>query len=153
MIIVDRDSCSMNRSVLGGAATARWITLAALVAACTSVSPPAPSRVAMDSSFALRLGETAQVGDSGPKLTFLDVLEESRCPEDAVCVWAGNARIQLRVTTGSGSPLLELNTPQQPSVARHGDYEISLVSLTGPGKAGGPRSSIDYVATLRVAAK
>lgn len=144
----------MNRSALGGAASALCMACATVIlASCSSVPAPTRSQVALDSSFQLKLGETVQVGDSGPRLTFLVVAEESRCPDDAVCVWAGNARIQLRVATGSGSPILELNTPQQPGVARHGGYEISLVSLTGPGKAGAPRSSIDYVATLRVATK
>jgi len=34
--------------------------------------------------------------DQNKKLTFLDVISDSRCPIDAECVWAGEATIALR---------------------------------------------------------
>jgi hypothetical protein len=42
------------------------------------------------------LGETAQLGDVSVK--FNEVLEDSRCPKDVTCIWAGRARVQLEVT-------------------------------------------------------
>lgn len=33
----------------------------------------------------------------GVKITFLEVLEDSRCPKDVDCVWAGQAKINIRI--------------------------------------------------------
>jgi len=41
------------------------------------------------------LGETAKIGDATVK--FVQVLEDSRCPLDVTCIWAGRARVQLEV--------------------------------------------------------
>ncbi|MDC7995093.1 hypothetical protein [Altibacter sp. HG106] len=44
------------------------------------------------------LGNTTTI--QGISLTFLEVLEDSRCPEDVTCVWAGRARVLVRVQEG-----------------------------------------------------
>ncbi len=41
------------------------------------------------------MGETVVV--QGVSLSFVEVLEDSRCPEDVTCVWAGRARIAVTV--------------------------------------------------------
>ena len=46
--------------------------------------------------FKVSLGETLTVGDID--LKFVEVLEDSRCPKDAVCVWAGQARVHVTVS-------------------------------------------------------
>ena len=38
----------------------------------------------------------------GIKITPLEVLEDSRCPEDVQCVWAGQVRVRARVLRGLG---------------------------------------------------
>jgi len=42
------------------------------------------------------LGETVDLGDVS--ITFEKVVEDSRCPEGVQCVWAGNAKIQVKVS-------------------------------------------------------
>lgn len=42
------------------------------------------------------LGETVVLGDVS--ITFEKVVEDSRCPEGVQCVWAGNAKIQVKVS-------------------------------------------------------
>jgi hypothetical protein len=43
----------------------------------------------------LRLGQTETVGPV--RVTPLAVLEDSRCPKDVQCIWAGRVRIAARV--------------------------------------------------------
>lgn len=46
------------------------------------------------------LGKTITV--DGLNITFNKVLEDSRCPEDVTCIWAGRAKVQVTVTKNSG---------------------------------------------------
>jgi hypothetical protein len=116
-------------------------------------SPDVSAALAQD--FQLRPGETVELQGRGVRLTFVKVLEDSRCPIDAVCVWAGNATIQLHVR-GHGEDDLELNTlgdtPTRPSSADFEGYRIRLVSLVNPNRASAERApeSSDYLATFRV---
>ncbi|MET0239635.1 MAG: hypothetical protein ABW184_07025 [Sphingobium sp.] len=60
-----------------------------LLGGCTTVSPTGrPDNV--------RIGQVAHVG--GLRVTPESVIEDSRCPMNARCVWAG--RVRLRVTVG-----------------------------------------------------
>src|SRR5687767_9003680 len=48
-------------------------------------------------------------------IKFLAVLEDSRCPVRATCVWAGNAKIRISVKKGKSAPrIAELNTLTEP---------------------------------------
>jgi hypothetical protein len=68
-----------------------------------------------------RIGETVAVG--GPKVTPLTVLEDSRCPMNARCVWAGQVRVRVQVHVGSGSQAMEL-TQGQPAPVADGTLEL-----------------------------
>lgn len=50
-------------------------------------------------SFVLLQGQTANWVDQQLKLKFENVLEDSRCPKDAQCVWAGQVRLSVSVYT------------------------------------------------------
>ena len=47
------------------------------------------------------LGETVVLGDVS--ITFEKVIEDSRCPEGVQCVWAGNAKILVKVSHDGGT--------------------------------------------------
>lgn len=48
--------------------------------------------------FELQIGQPAMV--EGLIITFLSISEDSRCPEGANCIWAGRAKVVLRVEKG-----------------------------------------------------
>ena len=48
----------------------------------------------------LPLGDTLKV--NGVMLTFYEVIEDSRCPTDATCIWAGQAKVRVRVQAKGG---------------------------------------------------
>jgi hypothetical protein len=81
--------------------------IAAALALAGCVTP----RVNDDGSSEARLGQRVDLG--GPRVTVLRVLEDSRCPMEARCVWAGQVRAEVRIELGSGTTVRELvsNTP------------------------------------------
>jgi hypothetical protein len=82
---------------------------------------------------------------------FVELVEDSRCPTDTNCVWAGNARIKVRVTKNGESEEITLDTngPKQYATTADG-HSIKLVGLTPV-----PRSNIrinrnGYVAMFEI---
>ena len=65
----------------------------------------------------------------GLKIAFVELVEDSRCPEDAQCVWAGNAKIKIRVTKKGKSEILELNTMPNGDAPSFAGYRFSLTDL------------------------
>jgi hypothetical protein len=92
---------------------------AALLSACVTVPP-----VNEDGSTEVRLGQRVNLG--GPKVTPLRVLEDSRCPMEARCVWAGRVRLEVRIELGSGTTVRELASDKPLPVA-DGQLELSGV--------------------------
>jgi hypothetical protein len=65
-------------------------------------------------------------------------VEDSRCPADANCVWAGNAKVTIKVTNQRGrSQTFDLNTNVDAKAVKFGGYEIALGEVTPH-----PRSNI-----------
>jgi len=96
----------------------------------------------------VQVGKTATESHSKIRVEFVELIEDSRCPTDTNCVWAGNAKIKIRVTKGGKSQMIELNS----GVANKGNsfavYEFKIVGLTPE-----PRSNIrinrnGYVAVI-----
>lgn len=111
---------------------------AALLAGCVTV----PTNE--DGSVTARLGQTVNLG--GPRVTPLQVLEDSRCPMEARCVWAGRVRLSVRVTTGAGTSVRELASDQPIQVA---DGQLELVSVMPPRSTQHPIKPGDYRFSLR----
>jgi hypothetical protein len=82
--------------------------------------------VKLGEEFVLRLGERVTLRGTDLTLEFQDVTEDSRCPDGAVCVWAGNGRIQLGVNQST----VKLNTTLEPKQFIFGIYAIRLNSLS-----------------------
>lgn len=96
-------------------------TLAAplALAACTT-TPPAPD------DGIVRAGLNERVYVDGPWVTPLAVIEDSRCPMNARCIWAGRVRLSVRIDLGSRSETREIATDQPIRVA---DGELALVEV------------------------
>jgi hypothetical protein len=79
---------------------------------------------------------------------FVELVEDSRCPADTNCVWAGNAKIKVRVRANGRSHDLTFDTNGRNQTAVAEGYQLKLVRLTPE-----PRSNIrinrnGYVATI-----
>lgn len=77
-----------------------------LVSAALMLSACVSYKVHDDGTSRARLGQTVQV--SGVNVTPLEVLEDSRCPANVQCVWAGRLRLKARVEAIGASSEHEL---------------------------------------------
>jgi len=120
-------------------------TLAA--AACNGVTDVQP-----DQPFQLKVGQGAVVPDSSLALRFEAVPQDSRCPVDVQCIWAGDGvvRLSLRFSANSSSADLHTNKGAGPGSVRAGAWTIELLSLTPAPHAGQPIPASEYTATLQV---
>jgi hypothetical protein len=127
-------------------ATVLVTTLALLQAACRTDSGTAP----VNADFTLRDGQQLAVAESGMRIRLLGVPSDSRCAVDVVCVWSGNAVVELEVRAGNVTDTLALNTHVGAREGIVGEYLIRLVSLA-PDPVSGTQPDPDaYRATLRV---
>lgn len=98
----------------------------------------------------VQINKEKRVAKGKVSIRFVELIEDSRCPADTNCVWAGNAKIKVRVS-GFGRTqdlTMDTNGPHQGASAE--GYSIKLVSLTPA-----PRSNVrinrnGYVATFEV---
>jgi hypothetical protein len=62
----------------------------------------------------LRVGDTRPVPGTTLSVTFVRVVNDSRCPRGVTCLWAGDASVELRVTPADGpSATVQLHVNQQ----------------------------------------
>lgn len=75
--------------------------------------------------FNLKLGEEVQIGRERISVKFVDVLEDSRCPSNVTCVWAGNGKVQIQLDQDN----IQLNTYLEPHEVSVENVNIQLLGL------------------------
>jgi len=99
-------------------------------------------------AFEMKIGESFAINDL--KLTFRSVEADSRCPIDAVCVWAGDGEVALKIEQGSQAAVASLHTMLDPKKTVWNGYTISLVTLTPVRQASKAVDPKDYRAEILV---
>lgn len=125
---------------------------------CMMPSQPTPAggvsptiQVQTDRQFDLMAYQEAVVEGTSLRIRFNTVSNESRCPSDVQCVWAGNAIVILSLTSsGNQSGSATLNTTLDPKFTDYAGYRIALVGLKPYPRSGSKIPTADYVATLEV---
>lgn len=75
------------------------------------------------------LSKTSKTGKI--KITFVRIEEDSRCPEDTTCVWAGNAKVKIKLAKGKkAARTFHLNSTLDPKVITFEGYDIAFVDLS-----------------------
>lgn len=101
--------------------------------------------------FRLRARQQVTVKAESLRIRFVEVREDSRCPADVKCVWAGNAAVRLDVSIrGRGSKSLTLNTTGNSPPFDYRGYKIRLVELSPYPRSNRKIAAGDYVVTLLV---
>ncbi len=118
--------------------------------------PPTPTPMPMPNVHRVEigLGGSVQLPVQGIGISFDEVVEDSRCPANVVCVWAGEAVIELTVTKADISAAVRLSLRPgrvasfQPSSE---DISMRLISLEPyPGsdddnEGGGPAAVLEVM--------
>ena len=73
---------------------------------------------------AVAINQTADLGD-GLRVRALEVLEDSRCPQNARCVWAGRLRVRVAIE-GAGEREVILDEPA--TQTPHGAFALVAAS-------------------------
>jgi hypothetical protein len=129
--------------------------IAALVG-CSTPGEPTPAQtnaatVAIGDTFSLRAGETAQVAGTQVQVAFRRVENDSRCPQDVTCVWAGDALVHLEVAVARTAWLpVMLHTTLEPRRAAQFGYNVELVGLSPQPTSSQAIPAAGYTASLRV---
>ena len=98
-------------------------------AGCATI-PPSKS-----DGINVAFGQTAYV--DGPKIRPIRLIEDSRCPMNARCVWAGRVRILVAWVRSDGEREVELTLGEPVSV---GDGQLTLTAVTPSKMAGEGRA-------------
>lgn len=109
--------------------------------------------VRLGHEFKLTHGQQVSLKGTKLRLTFMNVKDDSRCPKDVTCVWAGNAAVRLWLTNGRGGKAVTLNTAKSPTLsdeAQYHGYKIKLVDLNPYPRSSHKIAQSDYTATLLV---
>lgn len=85
----------------------------------------------------IQLGQTLQftVNGKSVEVTFVSIIEDSRCPKNVVCIWEGLAKLQFKVSIPSVNlvktvePILRAGHPHLGQVMI-GDVGLDLVGLS-----------------------
>jgi hypothetical protein len=110
---------SLAMTVLGGGACLLGINQA-------SAESPKPVQKGLAVGQSLRF-------DDGLKLTFVGVRHDSRCPQGAFCITAGDAEVLLLAYVGKRpAKVIRVHTELEPQVV--------VLSALPPGKVGIPKS-------------
>ena len=105
----------------------------------------------LSQDFTLNVGERKRIGTEGLSVKFNGVMEDSRCPIGAVCVWQGNGAISLEFQKSGMSPLTAiLHTTLNPKDTTYAGYEIRFKRLSPYPKLGIQILPSEYKATLNI---
>src|SRR5687767_3849024 len=85
------------------------VCAALLLAAACSHAPTTPS-APIGTPFRVGVGQSVRLESAGIELGLDRVLDDSRCPADALCVWPGTARIQAWLRVNGSRRDIELKT-------------------------------------------
>jgi hypothetical protein len=128
-----------------------WVRVGALSVLLSCCSSPTVPSVEPYGEFLLEVGNAAQVSGTGLRVQFERVLSDSRCPEGALCIRAGDAEVAVTVTRqGRSKEVLSLRTVGADSRALLGDWALSLTKLEPYPESGRSIPPRDYRATFRV---
>ena len=119
-----------------------------------SAASAGPAKVPIDKEFSLGIGQTASIEGEKLVIKFKAVLEDSRCPVNVLCAWAGNAKVEFGILDIDGqNKTVILNTEDEPNATTLKGLKLTLISLNPPRIDGVSISPGEYTVMLHVERK
>jgi len=117
------------------------------LAGCNAAPAKESQAVELGADVTLVPGATASLKTGQMSVRFVAVTEDSRCPRDTTCVWAGEVKVQLEIQVSQIASQVEI-LEGGGTVA--GAYRITLVRVDPP-RANAARIALqEYRATLKI---
>lgn len=128
------------------------VIVAAFSAACsgpgmTGTEGGRTLSVALGQRFEVAVGQTARIEGTDLVVRFARVVEDSRCPIDIECVWAGDGAVLVEIDAGAETAEYVVHTTLEPRILEIDGFRIRL-----DGLAPEPRSDAQIPAGAYVAA-
>jgi hypothetical protein len=124
------------------------LLLIVALAACRSAGSAAPHAAELNQSIQLAPGEQAAFGLQRLNVEFVRVVEDSRCPSDATCVWAGEVKVQLSTRLDTAEAVRhEIVAGQHATV---GDLRVVVVQVQPERLSTREIAPEEYKVTVRV---
>ena len=143
------DFCEVSESMLRHCRALLWSLSLCWLAACGSpASDVTPPSLALDSEGTLAAGATAAVTGTDLQVTFVGVGEDSRCPTDVSCVWAGEITVRLAARIGSAEPVTRDVLEGRSAVIE--PYRLTVTSVRPEPVSSKKLEPADYRITLIV---
>ena len=131
------------------AVAAAVLSVAACSSSQTTVTEPVVYSLAEAAdSVQIRVGATISV--EGTLISFTSLVSDSRCPMDAICVWQGDAAVQISAQKGADTQLMQLHTTLEPRNSTAHGYSIALLSVNPYPSASTPSRPDSYSVWLRI---
>lgn len=112
----------------------------------TTDSLPLPEFQDMGMTTTLGVGEKKEF--SGGSLVFTSVEQDSRCPQDVQCIWAGEVAVVLLVSWGRESGTVSLKT--NGAVVVLGSYRFALLDVSPAKITNKEIPQKNYRATIKI---
>lgn len=104
----------------------RYLLIIPLLLFACQESPTATSEPVLGKPFTLKVGESVAFDNSDLVITFVGVLDDSRCAQNVLCVWQGNAEMQFSLI---GDMTFLLNSFLDNRETLVSDYLVTFVNL------------------------
>lgn len=122
-----------------------------LLLGCASNPPLVQAQ--LGKNFTLKVNQSASFASEGLVVKLAEVSQDSRCPSDVVCVWAGEVRVKLLLSKGEKSGLLQPAlgaAAGNESEAEFEGYKIKVVAVEPYPVSTRQIAQSDYNVTLAV---
>lgn len=123
-----------------------------LVLFLTGCTGGAQIKAALGQEFALAIGQTAEITGESLKIKFLEVVEDSRCPMNVTCIWAGRVSAVVEIKEEGPVYKMVLTEPgltDEPSRETYQGYSLSF-HVTPYPEAGKKIAADEYRLSLTV---
>lgn len=124
------------------------LLLTVALVACRSAGAPASHVASLDQDFQLAPRERAVFAQQKLTVEFLRVIEDSRCPIDVTCVWAGEVKVLLSTRIDAAEAVQhEIKAGEHATL---GEFRLFVVQVQPERMSTREISPEEYRVTLRV---
>jgi hypothetical protein len=101
----------------------------------------------LDAPIQLAPGQSAEFAAEKLEVKFVDIAEDSRCPSDVTCLWAGEVIVRLTIRIDGRTQELSIKETQSRAVD---SYAVSVLEVLPARATSQPIAPVDYRVTLKV---